>query len=112
MRRMRRQAAALGLLAVLLAAGASVDASAGKQLRVGLVLQNPDATDPFQHGAFVGLQRAARTLGISGKVVVSPQWRAYAPSFAYLARKRYDLIIGLGLEALQIQPRLRGTRIR
>jgi basic membrane protein A len=97
----RLRVGALVVLAVLFAVGAGTNASVGRKLRVGLVLQLTSINDPFQHGAFAGLQRAVRELGVVGKVAVSrPTSPSSVPTFSYLARQRYDLIIALGfLEA-------------
>jgi basic membrane protein A len=51
----------------------------------------------FEHGAFVGFQRAVKELGVQGKVVTtSPTENSFVPGFSYLARQKYDLIIGIG----------------
>jgi basic membrane protein A len=91
-------AAAVALLALAAAAGSS------RPLTVGLVLETSAVSDPFQHGAFVGLQRAVRELGVKGKAVVpSPRQTSYLAGFAYLARQKYGLIVGLGfLEAADL----------
>jgi basic membrane protein A and related proteins len=82
-----------------------VAASGAPPLRVGLVLEEPDVgrgSDPFQHGAYLGLVRAHRELGVEAKAV-SPSPTGYDPygaPLAYLARQKYDLVLALGfLEA-------------
>lgn len=68
-------------------------------MRVGLVLEQPLvglANDPFQHGAYLGLQKAVRDLGVQGKVLSPPPTGSYVPPFSYLAREGYDLAIGIG----------------
>jgi basic membrane protein A len=84
----------------------AVPADAGGQLRIGLVLEQPlvgRAGDPFQYGAYRGLRRAVRELHVGAKAVApSPTGTgdAYLAPFSYLARQRYDLVIGVGfLEA-------------
>jgi basic membrane protein A and related proteins len=89
--------------AVIAAAGAT--AHGAGSLRVGLVLEQPlvgRADDPFQHSAYLGLARAVRTLHVQGRVVAPnpAPTSSYLPPISYLARQRYDLVIGIGfLEA-------------
>jgi basic membrane protein A len=67
------------------------------------VLEEPlvgAASDPFQHGAYLGLQRAVRDFDIQGKVLSPPPTGSYVPPFSYLARQGYDLSIAIG--SLQI----------
>ena len=88
------------LAGVVLLAGAA-GAGGRAQVRVGLVLQTTevDRGSVFERGAFVGLQRAVKELGVSGKVVASSPTRgSFVPSFSYLARQKYDLIIGVGFD--------------
>jgi basic membrane protein A len=98
----RASAAAILVLAILpfTVPGA---AAAGPRLRVGLVLETVavgTVSDPFQHGAFVGLQRAVKDFHIQAKVVAPRPNGTWAPAFSYLARQKYDLVIGIGfLEA-------------
>ncbi len=85
--------------AVLLLLGVVTGAEGAQQLRVGLVLQTTQVSraDVFEHGAFVGFQKAVRGLGVRGKVVAtSPNQNSFVPGFSYLARQKYDLIIGIG----------------
>jgi basic membrane protein A and related proteins len=81
--------------------------------RVGLVLEGPHvglASDPFQHGAYLGLQKAVRVLGIQGKVLSPrPTNGSYVPLFSYLARQGYDLTIGSGF--LQVGDLARAARL-
>jgi basic membrane protein A len=98
----RALVAALVVLAVLpfTVPGA---AAAGRQLRVGLVLETVavgTVSDPFQHGAFVGLQRAIKDFHVQAKIVAPRPNGTWGPAFSYLARQKYDLVIGIGfLEA-------------
>ena len=72
------------------------------QVRVGLVLQTTevDRGSVFERGAFVGLQQAVKQLGVSAKVVApNPNQSSFVPTFSYLARQKYDLIIGVGFLA-------------
>jgi basic membrane protein A len=95
---------AAGIVPALVAVGAGSSVQAEGRLRVGLVLEDTavNRASVFANGAFVGLQRAVKTLGVSGKVVApNPKEPSnFVPSFSYFARQKYDLIIGLGfLEA-------------
>ena len=55
--------------------------------------------DPFNHGAYVGLERAVRELGIKGRVLTPAPKEGYVPSLSLLARQKYDLVIGMGIPA-------------
>src|SRR5262249_36909757 len=77
----------------------SAQAIRGERLRVGLVLETVAVgrvSDPFQHSAFVGLQRAVRDLHVQARVVAPSPTGTWAPAFSYLGRQKYDLIIGIG----------------
>ena len=52
--------------------------------------------DPYNRGAYLGLERAVRELGIRGRVLTPAPKEGYVPSVALLARQRYDLVIGMG----------------
>ena len=82
-------------LAMVVILGASSAGGAGP-LRVGLVLDNGDVSNPFYRGAYLGLQRAVRQLGVAGKVAVVAPTGTPLSVFSYFARQRYDLIIALG----------------
>jgi basic membrane protein A len=86
-------------LAALLAAATAGGQWQAPRPRVGLVLEQPLvglASDPFQHSAYLGLQKAVRVLGVQGKVLAPPPSGSYVPPFSYLARQGYDLAIGIG----------------
>ena len=55
--------------------------------------------DPFNHGAYLGLERAVRELGIRGRVLTPAPKEGYVPSLSLLARQKYDLVIGMGIFA-------------
>ena len=78
-------------------AGGVLAADGGGRLRVGLVLEPAGVDEPFQHVAFVGLERAARELGVQGRVLTPSPREGYVPSLSLLARQRYDLVIAIGL---------------
>lgn len=90
--------AALVLAAVLAACvlPAGEGATAQPSLRVGLVLQSTDVDNPYEHGPFAGFQRAVRKLGVQGRVVTQDPKGGLLPAFRYLARQKYDLVIGYG----------------
>jgi basic membrane protein A len=63
------------------------------------VLEQPlvgRASDPYQHGAYLGLLRATRNLDVQGKVVTPKPGGSYGAPMSYLARQRYDLVIAIG----------------
>lgn len=65
-----------------------------RPLRVGLVTEPPGIEDPYIHGAYLGLERAVRELGIRGRVLMPAPKEGYVPSLSLLARQKYDLVIG------------------
>src|SRR5262245_66137305 len=66
----------------------------GRQLRVGLVIEPTGIENPYYRGAYVGLERAVRELGIRGRVLTPAPKEGYVPSLSLLARQKYDLVIG------------------
>ena len=70
-----------------------------RRLRVGLVTEPPGIEDPYIHGAYLGLERAVRELGIRGRVLTPAPKEGYVPSLSLLARQKYDLVIGMGIVA-------------
>ena len=87
-------------------AGANAAASGGKQVRVGLVLEQVlvgRESDPFQYDAFRALKRTQRKLPIQAKAVSPSPTGAdtYDAPFSWLARQRYKLVIGVGFLELQ-----------
>jgi basic membrane protein A len=69
----------------------------GKSLRVGLVTDIGGLNDrSFNHLANVGLQRAEKELGVTGRVLTSSSNSDYVPNLSSLARQHYDLVIGVG----------------
>ena len=65
-----------------------------RRLRVGLVLEPTGIDHPYYRGAYVGLERAVRELGIRGRVLTPAPKEGYVPSLSLLARQKYDLVIG------------------
>ena len=53
--------------------------------------------DPYNHGAYLGLERAARELGIRGRVLTPAPKEGYVPGLSLLARQKYDLVLGMGV---------------
>ncbi len=58
--------------------------------------------DPYNHGAYLGLERAVRELGIRGRVLTPAPKEGYVPSLSLLARQKYDLVIGMGIFDLAV----------
>jgi basic membrane protein A len=52
--------------------------------------------DPYNRGAYLGLERAVRELGVRGRVLTPAPKEGYVPSLALLARQKYDLVFGIG----------------
>jgi basic membrane protein A len=52
--------------------------------------------DPYNRGAYLGLERAVRDLGIRGRALTPAPKEGYVPSLSLLARQKYDLVIGTG----------------
>src|SRR5215211_1612199 len=69
------------------------------RLRVGLVVEPGGIDYPYSHGAYLGLERAVRELGIRGRVLTPAPKEGYVPSLSLLARQKYDLVIGMGIPA-------------
>ena len=67
-----------------------------RRLRVGLVTEPTGIEDPYIQGAYLGLERAVRELGIRGRVLTPAPKEGDVPSFSLLARQKYDLVIGVG----------------
>jgi len=67
-----------------------------KRLKVGLIVEPPGIAHPYGHGAYLGLERAVRELGVKGRVLTPAPKEGYAPSLSLLARQSYDLVIATG----------------
>ena len=84
------------LMAVLVLGAAGSATPAGtRPLKVGLVLDSGPA-DPYGSIALAGLRRAARELGVQALALTAGAKEGAEPTFAYFARKQYDLVLGLG----------------
>jgi basic membrane protein A len=70
-----------------------------RRLRVGLVTEPTGIENPYIHGAYLGLERAVRELGIRGRVLTPAPKEGHVPSLSLLARQKYDLVIGFGFYA-------------
>ena len=66
---------------------------------MGLVTEPGGIDDPYNHGAYLGLERAVRELGIRGRVLTPAPKEGFVPSLSLLARQKYDLVIGFGYPA-------------
>jgi basic membrane protein A len=65
-----------------------------RRLRVGLVVEPTGIENPYNHGPYLGLERAVKELGIRGRVLTPAPKEGYVPSLSLLARQKYDLVIG------------------
>ena len=70
-----------------------------RQLRVGLVTEPEGIDDPYNRGAYLGLERAVRELGIRGRVLTPAPKEGFVPALSLLARQKYDLVMGTGTSA-------------
>src|SRR5580765_8227704 len=73
------------------------DTTPAKAIKVGLITDLGQLNDNgFNEGAYNGLKRAERVLGVRGRVVESASAADYVPNMSTLAKQGYDLIIGVG----------------
>ena len=70
-----------------------------RRLRVGLVTESAGIENPYNQGAYLGIERAARELGIRGRVLTPTPKEGFVPSLSLLARQKYDLVIATGATA-------------
>ena len=82
----------VGALALAGAGGRSAESDHAK-LKVGVVL-GPATNTPYDRLTLAGLRKAMRQLGVEAKVLAPGQKEGYLPTFLYLARRGYDLVIG------------------
>jgi basic membrane protein A len=68
-----------------------------RRAKIGLVLQ-AGIYDPYDRGAYLGIERAVRELDVKGRVLTPTPKEGYAPSFSFLARQKYDLVVAPGPE--------------
>jgi basic membrane protein A and related proteins len=68
-----------------------------RRAKIGLVLP-AGIDDPYDHGAYLGIERAVRELDVKGRVLTPTPKEGYAPSFSFLARQKYDLVVAPGVE--------------
>jgi basic membrane protein A len=65
--------------------------------KVGLSTDTGGLNDrSFNHLAYVGLQKAARDLGVQTRVVTANSSSDYIPNLSALARQGFNLVIGVG----------------
>jgi basic membrane protein A and related proteins len=64
----------------------------GRRAKVGLVLQE-DIDHPYNHGPYLGIERAVRDLDVKGRVLTPTPKEGSAPSLSFLARQKYDLVV-------------------
>jgi basic membrane protein A len=69
----------------------------GSNFKIGLVTDIGGLNDKgFNHLAYVGLQRAARQLGVQVRVEQSSSGSDYVPNLTTLAAQHYNLVIAVG----------------
>jgi basic membrane protein A len=79
---------------LLLGAGGADAASSKRALKVGLVADAAVLSDRTAgHSIYVGLRRAVRDLGVSGRVLTPSLKEGFSPSITYLARQGSDVVI-------------------
>ena len=79
------------------ASGETTETAEASGLKVGLVADAGQLNDNgFNELAYKGLKRAERELGVKGRVVEAKTAADYVPNMSSLARRDYDLIIGVG----------------
>jgi basic membrane protein A len=67
-----------------------------RRAKIGLVsLEGID--HPYNHGSYLGMERAVRELDVTGRVLTPSPKEGSAPSFSFLARQKYDLVVGTGV---------------
>ena len=92
------------LVLALAACGGDDSGSAGtttsadvETIQVGLITDAGQLNDRgFNELAYKGLKRAMKQPGIEGRVIESKSANEYIPNMTVLARRGYDLIIGVG----------------
>jgi basic membrane protein A and related proteins len=92
------------LVLALAACGGDDGGSAGtttsadvETIQVGLITDAGQLNDRgFNELAYEGLKRAMKQPGIEGRVIESKSANEYVPNMTVLARRGYDLIIGVG----------------
>ena len=68
----------------------------GTQLRVGLIFEVLGGDTGYGRGAYLGMERAVRELGIKGRLLVPAPKEGYAPSLILCAQQGYDLVLAMG----------------
>ena len=72
----------------------------GNRPRVGLVLEPQGIEDPYNRGAYLGIERAVAELQIRGRVLTPSPREGFVPSLSLFARQRYDLVLATGIFAV------------
>jgi basic membrane protein A len=76
--------------------------TASSTFKVGLSTDTGGLNDRgFNHLAYVGLQQAAKDLGVQTRVVEASSSAEYVPNLSSLARQGYNLIVGVGFTEIQ-----------
>jgi basic membrane protein A and related proteins len=89
----------LGVLALAaLVVGATASAQRAAPVKVALVTDIGGLNDKgFNHLSYVGLQRAQKQLGISGRVFITSSASDRKPNLQTAAQSGYGLVIGVGV---------------
>jgi len=84
------------------AATTTTTTTAASSFKVGLSTDTGGLNDrSFNHLAYVGLQRAARELGVQTRVITAKSPSDYVPNLTALAKQGYNLVIGVGFTEIQ-----------
>jgi basic membrane protein A len=84
------------------AATTTQSSGGGGAFKVGLSTDIGGLNDrSFNHLAYLGLQRAAKELGVQTRVVQSNSPSDYVPNLSALAKQGYNLVIGVGFTEIQ-----------
>lgn len=68
-----------------------------RSVSVGLVLEPGGIDTQYGRGAYLGIERAVKELGIRGRVLTPAPREGYAPSLSLCAQQGYDLVIMAGI---------------
>ena len=89
--------AIVALTATSVAGAKPTSHSATSKLKIGLVTDIGGLNDrSFNHLAYLGVQEAAKKLGVQTKVLQSKSGSDYIPNLSTLAAEHYDLVIAVG----------------
>jgi basic membrane protein A len=67
-------------------------------LKVGLIVMSEGIENSYFRGAYLGIERAVRELGVKGRVLTPAPKEGYAPSLILFAQRGYDLVFAAGFD--------------